>query len=257
MLEKVHGIKRFRIRARDGELGHIESLLFDDERWAVRYGVIDTGPWIFGRLVLVSPLHVKNIDYDRREVEVDLTKEQVKESPHISTHEPVSRAKERQFHQYYRIPVYWGGTGLWGKQMYPSYMPGVNYAEGLENQPLTGRPEENHLRSTEEVTGYSLEAEDGRVGEVADMLMERDSYAIRYLIVEPEREIGGEAFLISPEWVTGVSWIDATIHIPCRVETVTTAPGRGRTDPPIDRDLEEELFRHYRSTGYWEKEGSE
>lgn len=253
MLRRIHEIEGFKIHASDGEIGRVASLLFDDELWAVRYALVDTGPWIFGKSVLVSPVHVKTIDFDNHEVRVDLTRDQVKESPQVATHEPVSRAKERQFHQYYRIPVYWGGTGLWGTQMYPTFMPGVNYVNESVEKLSAGTSRENHLRSSREVRGYSLEAEDGRVGKVSDMLMEEDSYAVRYFVIEIDRELSAGSLLISPDWVTGVRWIDAAIHVPCSVEMVTSAPGRDRADPPIDRELEAELYRHYRSTGYWER----
>jgi hypothetical protein len=54
-LRSVGQVRGYSIRATDGEIGSVHDFLFDDEHWTVRYLVADTGDWLSGRLVLISP----------------------------------------------------------------------------------------------------------------------------------------------------------------------------------------------------------
>jgi hypothetical protein len=69
----------------------LDQFYFDDETWAIRYLVVNTGIWLSGRLVLVSPLALREAAWESRRLDVTLTKKQVEDSPPIDTHKPVSR----------------------------------------------------------------------------------------------------------------------------------------------------------------------
>jgi hypothetical protein len=69
------------IHAEDGDIGSVDRLLFDDERWTVRHIVVDTGKWLSGRQVLISPAAVLGIDAERGTMRVRLTKEKIRNSP--------------------------------------------------------------------------------------------------------------------------------------------------------------------------------
>ena len=55
MLRSVEKLFEDKLGASDGEIGHVNDFYFDDQNWAVRYLVADTGSWMPGRLVLISP----------------------------------------------------------------------------------------------------------------------------------------------------------------------------------------------------------
>ena len=55
VLQSINQLYDDRIGALDGDVGHVEDLYFDDRSWAVRYLVTDTGSWLAGRKVLISP----------------------------------------------------------------------------------------------------------------------------------------------------------------------------------------------------------
>jgi hypothetical protein len=59
MLRNIARLKGLTIRARDGEIGTLDQFYFDDESWAIRYLVVNAGDWLGGRLVLVSPLALR------------------------------------------------------------------------------------------------------------------------------------------------------------------------------------------------------
>ena len=120
MLTNATHLKGLVIRATDGELGTVEQFYFDDETWAIRYLIVETGGWLGGRRVLISPFSVIHTDWPARRLDVALTKKQVEHSPEIDTHQPVSRQHEAAYLGYYGYPYYWGGPYLWGPAFYPA-----------------------------------------------------------------------------------------------------------------------------------------
>jgi hypothetical protein len=91
MLRSIKQLYGDELRATDGEIGRIKDFYFDDQNWAVRYVVVDTGAWLSGRLVLISPHAFTNFDLDGVCRNVALTREQIQSSPDFDTQKPVSR----------------------------------------------------------------------------------------------------------------------------------------------------------------------
>ena len=120
MLRNVNHLKGFAIRATDGEIGTVDQFYFDDESWAIRYLVVNTGGWLSGRLVLVSPMALRQTEWQSKRLDVALTKKQIENSPPIDTHKPVSRQQEALYLGYFGYPYYWGGPYLWGLASYPA-----------------------------------------------------------------------------------------------------------------------------------------
>ena len=145
MLTNAANLKGFAIRATDGELGTVDQFYFDDETWAIRYLTVDTGGWLGGRQVLISPFSVVHTDWQAKRLDVALTKKQVENSPDIDTHQPVSRQHEAAYLGYYGYPYYWGGPYLWGPAFYPA---------GLA-VPAIASPEAMADRIRERVDGFA------------------------------------------------------------------------------------------------------
>ena len=106
--------------AKDGDVGKIEDVYFDDEHLRVRYLVVDTGTWLSSRRVLVSPFAVRMERSTEDQIAVDLTRSQVEGSPPVETQQPVSRLYEMAHSNYYRYPYYWVGPMAWGPTAYPT-----------------------------------------------------------------------------------------------------------------------------------------
>ena len=119
MLTNVTFLKGLVIQATDGELGTVDQFYFDDETWAIRYLTVETGGWLGGRQVLISPFSILHTDWPAKRLDVALTKKQVQNSPDINTHQPVSRQHEAEYNRYYGYPYYWGGPYMWGPAFYP------------------------------------------------------------------------------------------------------------------------------------------
>ena len=198
MLTNSH-LKDFVIRATDGELGTVDDLYFDDESWAIRYLIVDTGGWLGGRRVLISPFSVFNTDWEAKRLDVELTKKQVENSPDINTQMPVSRQHEAEYLQYYGYPYYWGGPYLWGQEYTPRGLsvPIALSAAELSDRARSQSPD-SHLRSTEAVTGYYIEAADGEIGHVDGFVVDDEAWAIRYVEVATKNWWPGKKVLVSP-----------------------------------------------------------
>jgi hypothetical protein len=107
-----------------------------------------------------------------------------------------------------------------------------------------------HLRSANEVSGYRIAAADGELGHVEDFFVELDSWAIRYLLVDPRNWWPGKHVLVAPDWITGVDWRGATVQVDVSKEAVRNAPEYDPSGWP-DRGYEGRLYEHYRRPGYW------
>ena len=109
MQKSTKDLKGNTIGATDGDIGKVDDFYFDDEAWTIRYLVADTGNWLLGRKVLLSPIAVGKMAFSSARINVTLTKKQVEESPSIDTDKPVSRQHEAYYHDYYGYPYYWTG----------------------------------------------------------------------------------------------------------------------------------------------------
>ncbi len=174
MLRSIKQLYGNKLGASDGEIGHVQDFYFDDQNWAVRYLVADTGSWLPGRQVLISPHSLGRLDQAGKVLRVNLTRKQIEGSPSIESHKPVSRQYEEEYHQYYQWPFYWQGDALWGMSGFPILEPP---ATPLPSESVTAsvRPHEGrdaHLRSAKAVNGYQLQASDGTLGHVCDFMMD-------------------------------------------------------------------------------------
>jgi hypothetical protein len=250
MLTNKH-LKDFAIRATDGELGTIEDLYFDDETWAIRYLIVDTGGWLGGRRVLISPISVVHTDWEAKRLDVALTKRQVEHSPEIDTHKPVSRQHEAGYVGYYGYPYYWGGPYLWGAAAYPAGLatPPTASTEAMAAR-IRRESTDSHLRSGEAVTGYNIEAADGEIGHVDGFVVDDEAWAIRYMEVATRNWWPGKKILLSPAWIERVSWTDSKVYVGLSREAIKDAPEYVESRP-ITREYENRLYFHYGRPPYW------
>lgn len=81
-----------------------------------------------------------------------------------------------------------------------------------------------HLHPATAVMGYVMQTEDGEIGHVKDVLVDDKTWAIRYLVVDTEKWWGGKTVLVSPEWLTRVTW-DASKTLFCLVTATDDTAG--------------------------------
>ena len=250
MLFKANTLKGFKLDSLDGKIGTVSEFYFDDRYWAVRYLVADTGGWLSGRQVLISPYALAGAIKEDEVIAVNLTREQIKDSPSLNSDKPVSRQFELDYHGYYGWPMYWGGPLMWGA--YPYLMRDANQWN-TPSETETEHSWDPHLRSTDSVTGHHIQATDGEIGHVVDFILDDETWAIRYLVVDTRNWWPGKMVLVSPEWIERVSWTELKVFVKMTREEIKASPEYTDEDL-ITRDYESGLFQHYGRDGYWSHE---
>lgn len=255
MLTSVKRMRGWTLRATDGEIGRVTDVYFDDERWVVRYLIVDTGGWLRGRKVLISPYAVTKLAAESNSVVVSLTRAQVEASPDIDTEKPVSRQQEAEYLRYYGYPEYWPYTTFWAWGAMPVVVPpdpdvmkDLQERREREAERAAGQADV-HLRSAREVIGYHIQASDEAVGHVEDFLFEDDTWAIRYVVADTRNWLPGKHVLIASEWIRDVSWPEHTVMVDLDRGQIESSPPYDPSHPP-SRNYETELYRHYGRPGY-------
>ena len=249
LLQKTHKMERYSLLAVDGVIGSVEELYFDEATWAVRYLVVNTGGWLKGRHVLISPVAVGEVDEEQGTINVELTRDQIENSPPVSANRPVSRQYEVEYYQYYDWTPYWvfgplGGYPMSGTSMATPPTPGEVETPGTPGK------EDTHLHSTAEVNGYAIAAQDGDIGHVDDFIVDIQYWVIRYLEIDTRNWWPGKHVLVNPDWIEDISWTEHTVSLDLNREAIKGAPGFDHTKE-INRDFETRLFRYYGRPGYW------
>ena len=254
MLNSIHQLTGSTIRATDGDIGKVKAAYFDDQRWAIRYLVVDTGGWLTGRSVLISPYAVQPPLKEDKCIPVRLSREQVKNSPDIDTHKPVARQHEQAYLDYYGYPEYWEGGGLWAMGAVPVMSIDRHDVEvAAAARARVAGSDDVHLRSSDEVKGYDIQAPDDSIGHVKDFIFDEESWAIRYLVVDTRNWWpGGRKVLIGTHWINRIDWADKKVFANLSREQVQASP-EYKDDMIVHRDYEAQLHQAHERQGYWDQ----
>jgi hypothetical protein len=138
----------------------------------------------------------------------------------------VSRQYEEEYYRYYGWPFYWQGDGLWGMSGFPILE--------LPPKPLPSEPDtmsgpqperaDAHLRNTQAVNGYHLQASDGIIGHVCDFMMDDKSWAIGQLVIKTGHRFSGKEVLIPTNKVARVSFDKSTVFVNLTKDAVEQSP---------------------------------
>lgn len=251
MLIKAKDMKGYKLSALDGEIGSVVEFYFDDHFWTIRYLVVDTGSWLPGRVVLISPYAVTSVDKENKLISVDLTKHQIEGSPSPDTDKPVDKQFEDSYYSYYNWPTYWSGPFAWG-----SFYSASDAREHWNHVQEERKRSDHDLRSTRDVTGYFIQATDGEIGHVEDFVVDAQRWTIRYLVVGTRNWWPGKLVLISPLWIERISWIGSQVIVRLTRDSVKTSPPYSHASL-LERDYETLLHEHYGQEGYWQQELAE
>lgn len=244
MLHLASDLKNFKLRAKDGDIGKVMEFHFDDRFWTVRYLVADTGGWLRGRQVLISPYALIAPNEAEQVIPVHLTKTQIEESPSLASDQPVSHQYETKYNSFYGWPNYRYGTYAWGDSPYIALDPNARKETARREKAW-----DHSLRSSKGVTGYRIEALDGEIGHIDDFVIDDENWSIRYLVVDTKNWWAGKRVLISPQWIDRVSWKESKVFANLSQEAIKQSPEFIAENPT--RDYESALHKHYVRDAYW------
>jgi hypothetical protein len=245
MLIKAGTLTGYKLDSLDGEIGKVKEFYFDDRHWTIRYLVADTGGWLADRQVLISPYALVAVNKEEKNIAIDLTKKQIEDSPTLYSDKPVSRQFEQAYYGHYLYPIYWGGPYSWGPYPHP-----MRDRDQWKKSPQREKAWDHHLRSTNAVSGHHIQALDGEIGHVEDFIIEDETWAIRYLVVDTHNWWPGKKVLVSPQWIESVSWGERKVFVNLSREAIKQSP-EYTEETLLTRDYETGLHRHYNRQTYW------
>lgn len=249
LLRSIDDLTGYGIVARDGEIGSAADYYFDDQSWTIRYLIADTGGWLFGRRVLISPMAFEKADWENKKLYLSLTKQQIEDSPGIDQDEPVSRQFEERYYRYYGWAPYWGGSGLWGAGYYPTAVPFGYYAPAVgkeeKDTPENKETGDPNLRSAKEVIGYTIMGTDDSIGNVRDFIVSDHSWEIQWIVVDTSPWWFGGNVLIHPGSIREVSWENKSVYVNLTRAQIKNSPEWNR-NKPISQEYNARLLAYYR-----------
>jgi hypothetical protein len=260
MLQSAQALRNYIIRAKDGDVGKIHEFYFDDKDWTIPYLVVDTGSWLLGRKIIISPDAFGQPDVEAGVLPVALTKEEVRNRPDISKEQAASEHYEASslLSNYAGPPMDQLGGGLFEEEhigMDPDSMIQTIKAKEEAEQRLSKNIRKVRtggaiLQSTKQVTGNYIQAIDGEIGHVEDFIIDDGHWTISYLVIDTVNWLPGKKVLVSPQWIEIIDWNASKVYIDLSRAAVKNSP---EYDPtmPLDRAYEEQLHRHYNRSGYW------
>jgi uncharacterized protein YrrD len=202
MLRNVTALLGTPILAKDGEIGHLNDVLVDDQSWVIRYFVVETGKLLSRRRVLLSPFSVSEPKWEKPVLPVNLMSEEVQQSPDADTDLPVYRQQEIAMTQQYGWPAYGPITAAHLRE------------NGGES---TGDP---NLRSVKELLTYRVRTLDGEMGSLDDLIVEDVNWFIRFLLLNVGSWLKDQKLLVATRWVGSVSWANREVFLPHSHDTL-------------------------------------
>ena len=140
--------------------------------------------------------------------------------------------------------------GYGGLDAPPQAVSSAEMAAHARDEAARHQNDDLHLRSFKEVVGYHIEANDGEIGHLQGILVEEETWVIRYLILNTSNWWLGHQVLITPQWIRDVNWSEGTISVNLTRQTVKDAPPYNSVEQ-LNREQELAIFKHYGLTGYW------
>jgi hypothetical protein len=241
MLHVIKDLERLKIDTVNEDIGYVYDFYFDDVSWITRYIVVDTGNWLTGKKVLVSPYSIKKPNFLENKISTDLSKKQIKNSPDVSLEEPVSRQFEQMLSEYYGWPAYWS--------MDASMQAMAARYNSDDAKALKLGKDDPHLRSVREVRNYTINAIDGEIGVVDSFIIDDQNWIIKYLVIDTRKWLhwlpGGKDVLIAPEWIENIKWNRSTVNVALDKETIENGP-EFTSAKEIDEKFENKLYNCYK-----------
>jgi hypothetical protein len=229
----------YTVEAVDGANGSVADFLFDDRRRMVRYALVRTGGWLFGREVLISPVSIDTIDIDSQRILTVLDKVTIEQAPGIDSSRPVSRQKELELVSYFNWPAYWA----------PVRPPSLSSGE-VAIREIAEKEFDPHLRSAKEVECYAVNGMTDCIGHFENLIVDIDTWAVRYLVINTADWLSGRKVVASFDWLTDICWDDRSVSVDLTRDQMRAAP---QYDPlkSLDRDYESKLYSFYGHPTYW------
>lgn len=246
MLIKAKSLTGYMLRGLDGEVGEVKEFVFDEDLWTIRYLTAETGTWLIDRQVLISTAAVTELNEEEQYIAVNLTRQQIEDSPLLYKETTITRQFETSYNTHYGYLPYWNTPPIWAPD------PNIMSATTAYKEATQGDKElDPGLRSTGNVRGRKLQATDGEIGHIADFIVDSENWVIRYLDIDTISWWPSKHVLICPQWIDSIGWDDFQVQVGLTREQIKNSP-EYNSNSDLSRDYEQCLFNHYERKGYWD-----
>jgi hypothetical protein len=239
-----------------GTLGHVTGFLLGLPYWTIRYFVVEPGTVWHRQDALISPMLI--LEHEPAMV-LSVQREVIRDGPRQDAGVVPTRREEAIVLDYYGLPWYWAGPSLWGsastaieagKQRW-SHRDQVPASGGPSAMRVSATGDPVHLADSSAVFRTQVEGEDGTIGPIVDLIVQPDSWRVRYLVVETSVWSAWHHALISPDWITKRSWSSGLLTSRLTRRAIERAP---RYDPVagLTREQETMLHRYHGLPPYWQ-----
>ena len=235
MLHSVNDLLGYEIAATDGNIGHVRGFYFDPESWKIHYLVVDTREWLPGRKVLISLVALGELDVKHKSLPISLSKDQIRDSPPIDEDAPITSLHD--------LNAYYGWQFSLGGDMPSS---GVELTEAAF---VAGGDIE--LRSTHEVIGFYVKAQDGDIGQVEDFIIDNEDWIVRYMVIDIRDLWPSKKVLIPPDWTDEVDWHDKKVYVAASLDAIRNSPEYDLSSL-AEREYEQKLHEYFSKPFYRE-----
>jgi hypothetical protein len=219
MLRSVSNILGHRVSAKDGEIGRCVDFLIDEKIWSARYLVVEAGPWLSGRRLILSPYALSKAEWTSRHLVLDTTRAQVETAPLLEDHAQLSREHEMDLFRHYG----WSMSGL-------AAISDVAPRSDRSRPPPLGPA----LRSVKDVLSYGLEAEGNPAGQVDDLIVDDDTWLLPYLVVDSQSWLTGRKVLVPTDQILGVDLDHRLVELSLPIAAIEEAPEYDASAPVYD-----------------------
>ena len=256
MLRSIESLKGCMINATDGEIGRVEKVIFDDTAWQMRFFIVATGRWMERRHALISTDLVRGIDAITLSICVDLTCQQVKETPDVDAGKQVSRKDEAEYLHYFGYPRSRSARRATGMKQTPEFSrPSMSAVSSHVRAQLArygaNLHEKGRLHAASAVIGYDFEAIDGAIGHVSGFIFDDESWTVRYLSIRTRSWwSSGREVLVPTSMVRLIDWYESTVTTELTFEAIEKVPSFHR-EIILGREVEAAVYAAYGSEGYW------
>ncbi|MBC8011718.1 MAG: hypothetical protein H7067_16660 [Burkholderiales bacterium] len=194
----------------------MKDFVYDEQSWMVRYMVSDTGGWLRGRQILLTPhafgLRPFGVSPNQPEVlRVSINRKKIEDGPFIATKHAITREDEEAYYDYYGLQVYWRPSDTKGAPAFPARL------HVSASEPVTADSAASasgaHLHGTRALTGYQLRASDGLIGSVQDLRVDDKTWAIVEIVVEIGRWFASKKIVIRTGSIERIDHAESTIRV--------------------------------------------
>jgi hypothetical protein len=243
MKRSIKELLGYTLQVKDGTKGSVKDFIFDEESWTIRYMKTDLGNLFVDKKVLIPRVFFGQPQHSERKFLIQMSKDEMKRSPKVEEHKPVSRKFEESLNKFYNIDNYWS----------TSYAPSFGVPElvvpqhHLKELPRTIKEPDidTLLRSFQEVNGYLIECLDEKHGYMTDFIVDDESWKIVYIIIDIGKVFGmDKRVMLAVNWINEIDYNDQKISINQTSKVLEKAPA---FDPstPVNAEHEKNLYDYY------------